>query len=816
MKILKFGGSSVANAESIKKVSEILIKRRQERLLVILSAFKGMTNALIKSGELAALGDVAYREVCQDIRNTHMKVILELIPAEHQEKIQSEAKSLLSEFEELNYGVYLLREFSLRTKDQLLSYGERLSGMIISSYLSSQGLENTTLDSLQLIKTDDSFGNAKVDLNTTYKNIKTHTNTSTFLYIASGFIGSNSDDIITTLGRGGSDYSAAIYAHALDAGAMEKWTDVSGMMTADPRIVKNAQIIPSLSYEEAMELSHFGAKVIYPPTIHPLLEKNIPIVIKNTFSPEDRGTKIHRTETENNLNTSAVIGLSSISDIALLTLSGSGMVGIPGFSRRMFTTLSYNKINVNLITQASSEHSITIGIDRMDADKALDCMNEEFVHDIASGKIDPIDIETDLSIIAMVGDRMKYQTGISGRSLYTLGKNGINIRVIAQGSSEKNISLVVADADVSKALKTIHESLFESGVKKLHVFAIGKGNVGGTLLDQIAAQKSELLDNHQVDIKVVGIAGRSKMYFDKEGVNLSDWRTLVDNGESMDMSKFCSVMEDFNLHNSIFVDNTAEKSISEFYPQILKQSTAIVTSNKIAASSDITSFNNLKGLAKRHNTSFLYETNVGAGLPIIDTMQNLVKSGDEILEIHAILSGSLTFIFNEYDTTEKFVSIVKQAMKEGYTEPDPRIDLSGVDVARKILILARESGLPLQMEDIENNKFLPSEILDHGSVEDFLTALETNEELMAKAFNDAKNEGKKLKYIASLVNGKASVGLGSVDTNHPFFNIDGKDNIILIHTKRYGEQPLVIKGAGAGADVTAMGVFSDIIRLAKD
>jgi len=702
----------------------------------------------------------------------------------------------------------------LKTKDQILSYGERLSGIIISEYLAKNGLNNVLVNSIDLIKTNKEHGNAKVNLKKSYKNIKAGlSDQNTNLFIASGFIGSTDEGIISTLGRGGSDLSAAIYANALDAVAMEKWTDVSGMMTADPRVVAKAAIIRSLSYEEAMELCHFGAKVIYPPTIHPLLEKDIPIIIKNTFSPDDPGTTIG-----NNLDEkkSAVIGLSSISDIALVTLSGSGMVGIPGFSRRMFTALSYNKVNINLITQASSEHSITIGIERKDITLAKASLKEEFSYDIDQGKINEIEIEENLSIIALVGDNMKYKTGIAGKSLYMLGKNGVNIRAIAQGSSEKNISLVISDQDVTKSLKTLHESLFESGLVRLNLFMVGKGNVGGTLIDQIKLQQEQLHQQHNVDVRVIAIAGSSKMLFDENGLSLEKWQEDMDQGESMHLDGFCEKMIGLNLHNSVFVDNTAEASVSAKYEKILAKSISVVTSNKIAASSPYERFKTLKSLAKKHHTNFMYETNVGAGLPIIDTIQNLMKSGDEIKEIHAILSGSLTFIFNEFNETTKFVEVVKQAMNEGYTEPDPRIDLSGVDVARKILILARESGMSIDMNEIENETFLPSNILDNGSVDDFLNALTGLEGDMQKLYAEAKNEGKRLKYIASLVNGKAKVSLGAVDNIHPFYNIQGKDNIVLIHTKRYGDQPLVIKGAGAGAEVTAMGVFSDIIRLAQD
>ncbi len=814
MKVLKFGGSSVANPENIEKVRNILSRRiKKEKILVVFSAFQGITNQLIQCAKLAAAKDINYKKECQSVRDRHLVAVLEMVGKELHATTEQEIKSLLSTLEELCYGVYLLGELSNRTKDQIVSYGERLSTTIISASFATHGIPNELLDPRKLIITDNNFTNASVNLPLTYQTIQQAYPRENQLTIVPGFIGATTEGITTTLGRGGSDYTAAIFAHALDAEVMEKWTDVSGMMSSDPRLVKSSQVINKLSYQEAMELCHFGAKVIYPPTIHPLLEKHIPILIKNTFKPDDPGTFIFKNENPKN---GAVKGLSSISGISLLTLSGSGMVGVPGFSKRMFSALSKESVNIILITQASSEHSITVAINTEDTDRAVHSLNEEFVYDKSINKIEEIVVEHDLAIIAMVGDNMQYQAGISGKSLYTLGKNGVNIRAIAQGSSERNISVVLENKNVKKALNSLHESFFESGIKRIHLFLLGVGNVGGTLINQIQKQKKELLDKHLVDIKVVGMASSKKMLFNEEGIDLSNWKTQLDKSVKMEMNSFIFLMKKMNMRNSVFVDNTASKDVGDKYLEILQSSIAVVASNKTAASSDYSTYQKLKNYALKYNTSFLNETNVGAGLPIIDTIQNLIKSGDEIEEIHAVLSGSLNFIFNNFTSTTDFVDVVKAAMREGYTEPDPRIDLSGVDVQRKILILARESGMKIEMKDIENLPFLPEKLLNEGNVEDFLSGLITYGKTMEKKRKEAEERGEKLKYVASLIKGKASVGLQSVAKDHPFYMIEGKDNIVMLSTKRYQDQPMVIKGAGAGAEVTAMGVFADIIRLAND
>ncbi|MFK7756928.1 MAG: bifunctional aspartate kinase/homoserine dehydrogenase I [Flavobacteriales bacterium] len=812
MYVLKFGGSSVSSPETIKQVKSIVESRYEnEKLLLIVSAFSGITDHIIKTGKLAASGSVEYKTETQAIRDRHIHAVMDLIGEDGETMTQ--VKEMLNDFEQMCYGAYLVKDLSDRTLDFLLSTGELLSSIIIAAYLNKSGIDTLWVDSRKYISTDERFSCAGVLLKESYKEIG-KLKKETRVMIAPGFIGSTSNGETTTLGRGGSDYSGALYAYGLDAVQFEKWTDVSGMLTSDPRIVDSAKVIKQLSYEEAMELSHFGAKVIYPPSIRPVLEKRIPIVVKNTFKPEDTGTYINGVVEH---ETSAVRGLSSIGGISLLTLTGAGMVGVPGFSGRLFSALARAEVNVILITQSSSEHSISVSISTVDIATAVAAVNEEFEIDIYKKRVEPAHIEQDLSIIAIVGDNMKHKAGIGGKTLYSLGKNGINIRAIAQGSSERNISIVVSDSDVKKALNTLHEGFFEAEIKTINLFLVGVGNVGGTLIDQIKKQREQLMKEHLIDLQVTGMTNSRKMLISEEGLDLEDWEvSLIKEGKPASMKGFIEQIKALNTRNAVFVDNTAHESVSQHYAELLSSSIAVVCSNKIAASSDYESYLDLKKKALAHNTAFMFETNVGAGLPIIDTIQNLVKSGDKVHEIEAILSGSLTFIFNNFDEKTTFKAVVKQAMNEGYTEPDPRIDLSGKDVARKILILAREGGYKMEMDEISADAFLPKNIMENGSVDDFVKALEGEEEALQRLYKSAKDKGAKLKFVAQFKNGKAKTGLIEVTAEHPFFNIEGKDNIVLIKTERYGDQPLVVKGAGAGAEVTAMGVFADIIRLAKN
>jgi len=816
MRVLKFGGSSVANAENIKKVNEIIKKSAQQnKTIIVVSALSGITDLLLQSGTKAADGDEVYKENIRTIEHRHFEAIKQLIPVAHQSQLLSLVKKSINEIEDLCNGIFLLSEITPRTKDRLASYGEWLSSQIIAASLNYSGFEITWKDAKELIITNSNFTHAEVDFEKTNKKIRSYFKEADgHTFIIPGFIAVNKKGITTTLGRGGSDYTAAIITTALNADILEIWTDVSGMMTADPRLTSNAKVIHHISYREAMELSHFGAKVIYPPTIQPVMNKGIPVWIKNTFAPDDYGTKVtteidKSAEDEENI----VRGISSINNISLLSLEGGGMVGIPGFSRRLFGALSSEQINVILITQSSSEHSICVAIDSNDTDKAKKAVDKIFEDEILLKKVDPLKIENAHSIIALVGENMKSHTGVSGRMFGALGRNGINIRAIAQGSSEKNISTVIATHDVSKAINVLHEEFFETTIKHVNLFITGTGNVGSKLLNQLHQQAATLKKQLNLDIQVAGLSNSRKMIFKNEGIDLSNWKEALDKGSDASISKFVNEAIARNLRNSIFVDVTANKDVAALYEKLLKKSIAVVACNKIAASSEYKNYKYLKELAREYNSKFLFETNVGAALPVIGTLNDLVRSGDEVKKIDAVLSGTLNFVFNNYDGTRKFAEVVKQAQDEGYTEPDPRLDLGGTDVMRKILILAREAGYEMEMEDIANNSFMPESCMK-GSVAEFYECLDKEEDHFHKILNAAQAENCKLKFVASFIEGKASVGLQHVDPAHNLYHLYGKDNIVLFYTARYADNPLVIKGAGAGADVTASGVFADIVRAA--
>jgi aspartokinase/homoserine dehydrogenase 1 len=584
---------------------------------------------------------------------------------------------------------------------------------------------------------------------------------------------------------------------------------VSGLFTANPKIVKQAYEIPQISYEEAMELSHFGASVIYPPTIQPVLQKEIPILIKNTFQPEDQGTRI----TKNTGQNGAVKGISHINKIALVTLEGIGMVGIPGFSKRLFEVLSLHQVNVILITQASSELSICIAVDEHQADKAKRVIDETFAYEIQLKRIKPVLVESNMSIIALVGDNMKSHQGLSGKMFSALGKNNVNVRAIAQGASEKNISAVIDHNDTKKALNTLHERFFEERVKQLNLFVTGVGNVGERFLAQLQQQRKFLKKNLKLNIRVIGISNSRTMVFDEDGISLDAWKDRLSNGEPASLGGFMDKVKSINYRNSVFIDITASEQVSKMYESYLRDSIAVVTCNKIACASELENYRKLKYISQKYNAPFLFETNVGAGLPIIDTLKNLIASGDRVHKIQAVLSGSLNFVFNNFNSETTFKEVVAQAQAEGYTEPDPKIDLSGIDVARKILILARESGYELDLDGIENNSFLPKESLETHNNEDFFSSLETYEDEFQKMYQKANEKNCRLKYVAEFKNGTANVGLQEIPSNHDFYNLEGSDNIVLFYTDRYPKQPLIVKGAGAGADVTASGIFADVIRI---
>ncbi|MEO8406012.1 MAG: bifunctional aspartate kinase/homoserine dehydrogenase I [Chitinophagaceae bacterium] len=817
MQVLKFGGTSVANADNINKVISIVKNSLTSSsgtggTIVVVSALGGVTDLLLGAAELAAEGNESYKEKLTVIEQRHLDAVKQLIPVAHQSQLLSLVKKSCNEIEDICNGIFLLGELTPRSKDRISSYGEWISSQIISAKFKAEKTDNTWKDSRDLIETNSVFTAAEVDFAATNKKINDFfTSNSSSLYVMPGFISKDKNGVTTTLGRGGSDYTAAIIASAVKATKLEIWTDVSGMMTADPRLTSNARIIPHISYQEAMELSHFGAKVIYPPTIQPVMTKNIPVWIKNTFSPQDEGTLIESGAAKNG---NIVRGISSINNIALISLEGSGMIGIPGFSKRLFEALSSEKINVILITQSSSEHSICVGIEEAAVKKAKLAVDGAFTNEIALNKVEPLKIETELSIVALVGESMKSHPGISGRMFGAMGRNGVNIRAISQGSSEKNISAVISTKDVRKGINVLHEEFFETTYKQVNLFIVGTGNVGAKFLGQLQQQASFLQQQMRLQVRVVGLSNSRKMVMEEEGIPMDKWKEKLEKGEAADLSKFADSIISRNLRNTIFVDVTANDKVAAIYDRFLQKSISVVACNKIAASSAYENYKRLKDLANEYNCQFLFETNVGAGLPVIGTLNDLLRSGDRVNRIEAVLSGTLNFVFNNYDGTQKFADVVKQAQDEGYTEPDPRLDLGGTDVMRKIMILAREAGEKIEMNEIANNTFMPASCMQ-GSVEDFYAAMAKEEDHFKKLYEKASKEGCKLKFVASYNNGKASVGLQHIDPKHDLYHLYGKDNVVLFYTDRYKDQPLVIKGAGAGAEVTASGVFADVIRAGK-
>ncbi len=813
MQVLKFGGSSVANATNMNKVVDIVVKAAlKEPTILVVSAMGGVTDSLINTGKLAESGDEAYKTILKELEQKHLDAVRDLLPIQQQSATLSQVKQKFNELEAISDGVFLLGELSDRTNDKMVSYGEILSSLMIAAKLKSISESTLWVDSRLLIRTNSTHGNALVDFAVTTENITGFFNThAAKIYVTPGFISSDQHNHTTTLGRGGSDYTGAIYAAALQASVLEIWTDVSGMMTADPRLVNNARPIHRISYQEAMELSHFGAKIIYPPTIQPVMKQNIPVWIKNTFAPDEYGTLIENSSAHTD---NIIRGISSINKISLLSLEGSGMVGIPGFSKRLFEALANETVNVILITQSSSEHSICVGINEAETAKAKRVIDHAFSFEIQSGKVEPLKVEKGLSIVALVGEQMKSHPGISGKMFGVLGRNGINVRAIAQGSSEKNISAVLSAFDVQKAINVLHEEFFETTYKQLNLFIAGTGNVGSKLLAQIQKQYQYLQDNLRLQIRVIGLANSKNNLINEEGIDLNNWKEKLTEASKGSIHDFVGTIRKLNLRNSVFVDVTANADVASVYSNLLDKSISVVACNKIACSSSYESYHHLKSLAREFNTLYLYETNVGAGLPVIGTLNDLLRSGDQVTKIQAVLSGTLNFVFNHYDGTKPFAQVVRQAQEEGYTEPDPRLDLGGTDVMRKIMILAREAGQKLEMEDISNEYFLPASCFE-GSVADFYAEMEKQEVHFKAIFEAAAAKNCKLKFVATYENGKASVGLQHIPSNSDFYHLYGKDNLVLFFTERYPEQPLVIKGAGAGAEVTASGVFADIIRVAR-
>ena len=816
MKVLKFGGTSVANSESLSQVIEIL-KTSNEKQIVVVSAISGITNLLVQMAEKASAGEARFQNDIATIEENHLKLILHFIPVIHQSEEISFLKAQLNSLEELLESIYTLRELTTKSLAKVSSYGEILSSKIIFKILRHRRLDVNLKDTRELIFTREVNEREIVDHDKSKAAVlKFQDQNTKNITLVPGFIATDENGEITTLGRGGSDYTASLLANYVNASALEIWTDVSGMFTAHPKLVAQAIPIPKLSYEEAMELSHFGAKVIYPPTLQPLIENEIPILIKNTFDTKATGTQIDKSGTSESENGTIVKGISHIEKVALINLEGSGMIGIPGFSKRLFECLSLKQINIIMITQASSEHSICIGVRMEDAAEAKKAIDTQFEFEIRLSRVEPAKVETHMTNIAVVGNNMKKHQGISGKLFSSLGANNINIKAIAQGASERNISIIIDERNTQKALNTIHESFFETQTKELNLFITGVGNVGSKLLEQINQQKAYLLKNLRLKIRVIALSNSRKMVLSDAPLNLNNWESKLD-GSSVkaDRTAFFEHIKKLNLRNSIFVDNTANEEIAKEYKNFLEHNIGVVTCNKIACASTLNNYKELKKTARRYGTPFLFETNVGAGLPVIDTLNNLIASGDEIQKIQAILSGSLNFVFNNFNTQTSFESVVKSAQDEGFTEPDPKIDLSGVDVARKILILARESGLELNLEDIENQSFLPDDVINTDNNDDFFTALKNHEAHFQSMLKNAKDKNCRLKYVAQLKAGKASVGIQEIDPLHDFYNLEGSDNIILFYTNRYKNQPLIVKGAGAGADVTAGGIFGDIIRIGK-
>ncbi len=810
MKVLKFGGSSLACAQCITLVKKIILSRFDNTgMVVVVSAMGNTTDQLIRAGEHAASGDEQYTDYLKEIENNHIQWIHELIPVTKQSHILSTVKKTLNELEDLANGIYLTRDLSVKTKDKLLGYGEILSSFLLYKVLKNDNCSINLLNAGELLRTDDKFGQAVVNLEITYKLLRRHIIQGNH-YIMPGFIASTMNNIPTTLGRNGSDYTAALVAGALRTNLLEIWTDVSGVMTADPRIVKQARPIKNLTYEEAMELSTFGARIIHPPAIQPLLRQGIDVVILNTFAPGDPGTLI---TSDVQPNGHPVKGISGIDRIVLLTLTGTSISGPSGIAARLFRLLSTQSVDVVFLTQASSEYSITFGIPEHSLDLAITLIRDEFSLELKYNRINPVEVETNLAMVAIVGNNMKRSIGLSGQTFSALGRNGINVIAIAQGSTERNISVVIDRKDLKKAMNVLHETFFLSQYKKVNLFVVGVGNVGKTLLQQLITQKKYLRDEFSLEFNLAGLANSRKMLLNEEGINMENWEEQLNiHGVKSDISLFVKKMEGYNLRNSVFVDNTASREIPQWYGEILNASISVVASNKVGISADYPVYLKNRNLARKKNVSLLFETNVGAGLPVIKTMNDLVQSGDKILRIEAVLSGTLNYIFNTFGKEKSFSQTVREAMDKGLTEPDPRIDLSGEDVARKILILAREAGAKMDIRDVQRRTFLPEECNKVDNLEEFFHILEKYDDRFEQIRVNAIKEKKELRYVAEYIYNHALIGLQKVGREHPFYHLEGKDNILLITTERYKSQPLIIQGAGAGAEVTAAGVFGDIMR----
>lgn len=810
MKVLKFGGTSVGSVESIHSLKRIVEKEaRHQPVIVVVSALGGITDKLISTSQLAVEGDENWKKEYEQMVERHHKIIDTIITnTKDRELLFNKVDTLFTELHSIYYGVYLIHDLSKKTLDTIVSYGERLSSNIVSTFVRGSKL----YDAREFIKTEVLNGKNTLDSELTTKLVIDSFKELPRIALVPGFIATdkNSGDT-TNLGRGGSDYTASIIAATLDAETLEIWTDVDGFMTADPKVIRSAYTIDELSYLEAMELCNFGAKVIYPPTIYPVCIKNIPIHVKNTFNPENRGTVI-KSKIEN--NSKAIRGISSIKDTTLITVSGLSMVGVIGVNRRIFTALADKGISVFLVAQASSENSTSIGVRDEDAAAAVKVLNKEFKAEIDDGAMVPMQAESNLATIAIVGENMKHTPGIAGKLFGTLGRSGISVIAFAQGASETNISFVVDTKYLRKSLNVIHDSFFLSEYNVLNLFICGVGTVGGKLIEQIRTQYEELKEHSKLKLNVVGIASSKNAIFDREGLDLNNYRELLKASVPSTPEKLREHILDMNIFNSVFVDCTASKDIATLYQSFLSHNISVVTANKIAASSKYENYRLLKDTALERGVKFLYETNVGAGLPIIGTINDLRNSGDRILKIEAVLSGTLNFIFNELSATVPFSETVKRARQQGYAEPDPRIDLSGIDVIRKLVILTREAGYQVEQADVKKSLFVPDEYFE-GSVENFWQRLPQLDADFEKKRSKLEAEHKRWRFVATMEGGETRVALQAVDRNHPFYRLEGSNNIVMLTTERYKEYPMQIQGYGAGASVTAAGVFANIMSIAN-
>lgn len=811
MKVMKFGGSSIGSAKNILNVKNIISQEKGD-LVVVVSAFSGITDQLLTTSQLAAKGSIDYASVFSQITERHISIIKELELGDTLEsELINKIDILLDELSNIFKGVYLINDLSQRTSDKIVSYGERMSTIIMGYVLH----DFQTLDAIQLIKTNSAFGKHTPDINLSSVLIEDAYAASSGKVLVSGFIsGCKTHGEITNLGRGGSDYTAAIFASALDADVLEIWTDVDGFMSADPKVISGAYVIEHLTFTEATELCNFGAKVIYPPTIFPVYHKNIPIRIKNTFKPHLPGTFISN-DTNYPKKKALIKGISSIEDSCLLTIQGLGMVGIIGVNYRIFKALAEKGISVFLVSQASSENSTSIGVRSIDAQTAADAIESEFEYEIGLGSINRVQLEYDMATVAIVGENMKYTPGIAGRLFETLGKSGISVVACAQGASEVNISFVIKNKYLRKALNSIHDSFFLSEYKVLNLFVVGTGIIGKHLLEQIRMQQPKLKEQYALKLNVVGISNSRKALITRDGIDLENYQDLLDkDGITSSPSILVDRILEMNIFNAVFVDCTASEPIASLYDQMLANNVSVVTANKIAASSSYEKYLKLKNTARERNIKFLFETNVGAGLPIINTMNSLINSGDKIVKIEAVLSGTLNFIFNTMSADIPFSETIRMAKDAGFAEPDPRIDLSGMDVVRKLVILTREAGYEVEQKDVDIKLFIPQKYFE-GTIDEFwktIAEVDIDFEVRRKKL---EVEGKHLRFVATYKDEKCEVGLQEVDMRHPFYDLEGSNNIIQITTERYNEYPMIIKGYGAGASVTAAGVFSDIISISN-